>query len=107
MTVMNTVARSGLAAARDLRAMMQGKVALLGDDAYSRARRIWNGAVGHHPALFALCEVAEDLQTAVRAARARELQLSVRGRGHDLAGRAQRAGGLQLAQRAMTQVEHG
>jgi hypothetical protein len=57
MTVMNTIVRSGLAAARDLRAVMQGKVALLGDGAYTRARRIWNGAVDHHPALFALCEV--------------------------------------------------
>ena len=105
MTVMNTIARSGLAAARDLRAMMQGKVALLGDDAYSRARRIWNGAVGHHPALFALCEVTEDIQTAVRAARARELPLSVRGGGHDWAGRALRPAGLVLDLSAMRRVE--
>jgi hypothetical protein len=31
----------------------------LRDDAYASSRRIWNGAVDHRPALFALCDTAE------------------------------------------------
>jgi hypothetical protein len=56
--MMNMADQSRLAATRDLRAVMQGKVALPGDDAYARARQIWNGAVDHYPALVAQCEAS-------------------------------------------------
>src|SRR5271166_3823719 len=57
---------SGLAAAHDLRAVMQGQVVLAGEDSYADVRRTWNGAVNHRPALFALCENVKDVQNAVR-----------------------------------------
>lgn len=84
------------ATARDLRAAMQGQVLLPGDDDYTNARQVWNGAVEHRPALFALCKTVEDVQTAVRVARKHGLPLSVRGGGHDWAGRALRDDGLVL-----------
>ena len=59
--------------------LMAGKVALPGDDAYARARQIWNAAVDHRPALFAFCETAEDVQSALQIARVHGLPLSVRG----------------------------
>lgn len=65
---------------------MHRKVLLPSDDAYASSRRIWNGAVDHRPALFALCDTAEDVQAAVRAARSHGLPLSVRDGGHDLGG---------------------
>ncbi len=64
-------AQSALAAANDLRSTMQGKVLLPADVAYAAARQIWNGAVDHQPALFAVCETTKDVQAAVRAACAR------------------------------------
>jgi hypothetical protein len=121
MTAMSMASRSGLAAARDLRqvmqgtvvlpgedayrAVLQGKVVLPGEDTYNRARQIWNGAVNHYPSLFALCETTEDVQAAVRAARAYGLPLSVRGGGHDWAGRALRHGGMVLDLSRMRRVE--
>jgi len=90
----STGARSALAAAHYLRAVMQGNVLLPGDRAYTSACQIWNGAVNHRPALFALCRTVEDVQAAVRTARAHGLPLSVRGGGHDWAGRALRHDGL-------------
>jgi FAD/FMN-containing dehydrogenase len=60
---------------------MQHKCIHAGDDAYASVRRIWNGAVIHQPAAFALCESAEDVQSAVRRAREHKLPLSVRGGG--------------------------
>lgn len=96
---------SQLAAACELRATMQGRVILKGDDAYSRVRQIWNGAVDHQPALFALCETVADVQAAVRIARAHNIPLSVRGGGHDWAGRALRHGGLVIDLTCMRQVE--
>ena len=46
----------GLSVADDLRAVMAEKVVMAGEDAYAGVRQIWNGAVDHQPALFALCE---------------------------------------------------
>jgi FAD binding domain/Berberine and berberine like len=89
-------ARSALAAAADLRAVIQGEVLLPGDGGYARARQIWNRAVDHRPALFAVCETVEDVQVAVRTSRAHSLPLSVRGGGHDWAGRALRQDGLVI-----------
>jgi len=96
MTVMNLRAGTGSSAADELGRSMPGKVALPGEDAYDRARHIWNGAVDHRPALFAFCETAEDVQSALHIGRVHDLPLSVRGGGHDWVGRALRPDGLVL-----------
>jgi FAD/FMN-containing dehydrogenase len=105
MAMTKMAARPRLAAMRDLRAAMRGTVVGHGDDAYARARQIWNGAVDHHPALFAFCETPEDVQAAVRVARMHSLPLSVRGGGHDWAGRALRHDGLVIDLSAMRRVD--
>jgi FAD/FMN-containing dehydrogenase len=97
-------AKSAIAAAQELRAVMHGKVALPGDKAYASSRRIWNGAVDHRPALFALCEKAQDVQAAVYVARSYSLPLSVRGGGHDWAGRAICHNGLVIDLSQMRKV---
>ena len=99
-----TVARA-LTAARDLRNEMQGTVLVSGDDGYAEAGRIWNGAVTLHPAVFALCETPEDVQAAVRSARKHDVPLSVRGGGHDWAGRSMRHNGLVIDLTRMRHVE--
>ena len=101
----STYAQSALAAAPYLRSVMQGNVLLPGDRAYTSARQIWNGAVDHRPALFALCKTVEDVQAAVRTARAHGFPLSVRGGGHDWAGRALRHDGLVIDLSGMRGVE--
>ncbi len=101
----SSYAQSALAAAPYLRSVMQGNVLLPGDRAYTSARQIWNGAVDHRPALFALCKTVEDVQAAVRTARAHGLPLSVRGGGHDWAGRALRHDGLVIDLSGMRGVE--
>jgi FAD/FMN-containing dehydrogenase len=104
MSVANTNAIRELAAARELRAAMQGRVTGLGDHDYARARKIWNGAVETQPALFAMCEASEDVQEAVRAARRHGLPLSVRGGGHHWAGAALCSDGIVIDLGRMRQV---
>jgi len=94
-----------LTAAGELQAAMHGRVVLRGDDDYARTRQIWNGAVKHQPALIAVCETAADVQAAVRIARFHGLSLSVRGGGHDWAGRALRHDGLVIDLSHMRSVE--
>ena len=37
-------------ALHDLRAQMPGRITARGDESYASARKVWNGAVDHHPA---------------------------------------------------------
>lgn len=80
------------AACRGLSEDLLGLVSLPGDDRYAAATSIWAKQVGVAPGAVVHCRTAEDVQDAIRAARERELPLSVRGGGHDWAGRALCAG---------------
>ncbi|MFI5915369.1 FAD-binding oxidoreductase [Dactylosporangium sp. NPDC051541] len=64
------------------------------DAGYATARLVWNAAVDARPAVIARCRDAAEVAVVVRAARAAGLPLSVRGGGHDWAGRAVRDGGV-------------
>lgn len=60
------------------------------------AAALWNGAMNHRPALVVHCETTAEVQHAIRTAREFGFPVSVRGGGHDWAGRAIRAGGLVI-----------
>lgn len=105
MTVTSIVSRAGLAAARDLRGAIEGQVIIPGDDDYACARTIWNSATDRRPAVIVRCETTRDVQMAVRAASNHDLRLSVRGGGHDWAGRSQRENGLVIDLSTMRHVD--
>jgi hypothetical protein len=90
--------------AAELRRTLPGSVWAVGDPGYDRARTVWNGAVDHRPAVVAGCAHIADVQTALSSARRHGLPISVRGGGHDWAGRALREGGLVIDLSAMRSV---
>src|SRR4029450_6035154 len=53
---------------------------------YDDARAVWNGTVDRRPRLIARCTGVADVAAAVRFARARDLEIAVRGGGHHVAG---------------------
>jgi FAD/FMN-containing dehydrogenase len=67
---------------------LPGLASLPGEDRYRAATTIWAKQIGVVPAAVVHCRRADDVQAAVRAAREFDLPLSVRGGGHDWAGRA-------------------
>ena len=71
-----------------LREQLSGRLSRPGDDRYGAATAIWAKPVGPMPRAVAHCRTAEDVQSAIRAGRECDLPLSVRGGGHDWAGRA-------------------
>jgi hypothetical protein len=64
------------------------RLSTAGDARYAQATAIWPKPTGSLPRAVAHCRSPEDVQQAVRAARDCHLPLSVRGGGHDWAGRA-------------------
>jgi FAD/FMN-containing dehydrogenase len=66
----------------------RGDVIGPGDDAYEDARAVWNGTVDRRPRLIARCRGTADVAAAVRFARDRDLEIAVRGGGHNVAGTA-------------------
>jgi FAD/FMN-containing dehydrogenase len=67
---------------------LSGRLSRPGEDRYATATATWAKQVGRKPRAVVHCRTAEDVQHAVRAARECDLPLSVRGGGHDWAGRA-------------------
>lgn len=67
---------------------LQGRLLTRADDGYDEARKVWNGLIDKHPALIAQCAGAADVIVAVDFARRREILLSVRSGGHNVAGQA-------------------
>lgn len=67
-----------------------------GDPAYAGASALWNGAVTTRPAVVVRPRTATEVAVSVTAARESGAGLSVRGGGHDWAGRALREGGLVI-----------
>ncbi|WP_306057432.1 FAD-binding oxidoreductase [Natronococcus wangiae] len=65
-----------------------GKVLQSGDDSYDEARSIWNAMIDREPAVIVRPAGAADVMTAVEFARERDLPLSVKGGGHNVAGNA-------------------
>jgi FAD/FMN-containing dehydrogenase len=55
---------------------------------YKTARAVWNGAVDGRPRLIARCTSTADVVAAVRFARDHDLEIAVRGGGHNVAGTA-------------------
>jgi FAD/FMN-containing dehydrogenase len=67
---------------------LPGRVSKPGDERYIAATSIWAKPIGALPRAVVHCRTPKDVQTAIRAARDSGLALSVRGGGHDWAGRA-------------------
>jgi hypothetical protein len=87
-----------------LRSQLPGRLSFPGDDGYAAATAIWAKSTGPAPRAIVRCLTTQDVQAAIRAARECDLPLSVRGGGHDWAGRAL-CGGLVIDLRGMNRVD--
>ena len=67
-----------------------------GDEGYETARRVHNGLVDKRPALIARCRTTADVVAAISLARESGLEISVRGGGHNVSGKAVSEGGVMI-----------
>ena len=71
---------------------------------YDDARAVWNGTVDRRPRLIARCSGTADVAAAVSFARDRDLEIAVRGGGHNVAGTAVCDDGIVIDLSAMRAV---
>jgi FAD/FMN-containing dehydrogenase len=89
----------------DLRDSLAGEVIGPADAGYEAARRCFNALVDRRPAVIARCAGAGDVATAFEFARAHELEVAVRGGGHNPAGHCVADGALVIDLSSMCTVE--
>jgi FAD/FMN-containing dehydrogenase len=66
------------------------------DAKYDDARALYNGLIDRRPALIVRCRTKDDVAAALALARQAGLEVSIRGGGHNVAGRAVTDGGLMI-----------
>jgi FAD/FMN-containing dehydrogenase len=80
----------------ELQSRVKGRVLTPDAPDYDAARHIWNGMIDRRPAVILRCREAGDIPPALAWCRARGLDLTVRGGGHNIAGSAVCDGGLMI-----------
>jgi FAD/FMN-containing dehydrogenase len=83
-------------AVSELAGKFSGQLLQPADAGYEDARKVHNGLVNKRPALIARCRGVADVVDAVDLARKLDLEVAVRGGGHNVAGRATVEGGLMI-----------
>src|SRR5215211_4001991 len=91
---MTTTLRS--TAVAELATRVSGLVILPGDPGYDFARAVHNGLIDRRPALIVRCRTTNDVVEALALASRAGLEISIRGGGHNVAGRAVTDGGLMI-----------
>jgi len=78
------------------RAAFGGTALVAGDAGYDEARSLWNGDIDRRPAVIARCSTSEHVAQAIAYGREADLEIAVRGGGHNFAGHACVDDGLMI-----------
>ena len=89
---------------REWQKRFEGSLVTPNDEIFETSRRIWNGMIDRRPGVIARCASSGDVRLAVKLAHAHEMQVSVRGGGHGVAGSAVCDGGLMIDLSPMKEI---
>jgi len=81
---------------QNLRSSIKGSVVLPEDGNYDEVREIWNAMIDRRPALIVQCGSVDDVPAAITYASDNNLELCIRGAGHNIAGNSLCDGGLLI-----------
>jgi len=84
---------------------LSGSLLYSDDDGYAEATLIWNGMIKKLPALVVRPQTTDDVVRAINFVRDNELEVSIKGGGHNIAGLALSDGGITLDMSAMNGVD--
>jgi FAD binding domain/Berberine and berberine like len=89
----------------ELRMRLRGAVFTPADSGYDQVRRPFNAMQTDHPAVIVQCTGTADVVEAVNFARENEIEVTVRGGGHSIAGLSSSDGGVVIDLSLMRGVE--
>ena len=84
------------ASLEQITATFTGRILQPADSGYDDARRVHNGLIDKRPAIIARCHGTADVADAVKLARTLNLEIAVRGGGHNVGGRGTIDSGLMI-----------
>jgi FAD/FMN-containing dehydrogenase len=87
-----------------LAASLDGSLLYPDDDAFAEATLLWNGMIKKRPAVVIRPASVQDVVRAIGFVRDNELELSIKGGGHNIAGLALSDGGVTLDMSGMRDV---
>ncbi|MBB2947219.1 FAD/FMN-containing dehydrogenase [Actinoplanes lutulentus] len=87
-----------------LRSVTSAEVILPGENGYDRHRRVWNADIDRRPAAIVRCRDAKEVSAALTWCVQRDIDVTVRGGGHNLAGTAVADGAVLLDTAPMNDV---
>ena len=93
------------AAVTELAAEVSGPVLGPEDAGYDAARAVHNGLIDRRPAVIVRCRKTSDVVAALALARREGLEVSIRGGGHNVAGRAVTDGGVMIDLAEMKRID--
>jgi FAD/FMN-containing dehydrogenase len=85
--------------------LLDGALITRDDDAFAEATTIWNGMIKRRPSLVVQAASRHDVARVVDFVRQEELELSIKGGGHNIAGLALSDGGVMLDMSRLHRVE--
>ena len=91
--------------ATELAGQVSGPVLGPQDAGYDEARALYNGLIDRRPALIVRCRTRDDVVEALALASREGLEVSIRGGGHNVAGRAVTDGGVMIDLAEMKGIE--
>jgi FAD/FMN-containing dehydrogenase len=94
--VSGLASQPGVAPLADLGDRLGGQLITPADDAYDQARKVWNAMIDKRPAGIARCSGVADVMEVVNYAREKNMAVTVRGGGHNVAGKALRDGAITI-----------
>lgn len=83
-------------ASEEIKALIKGSILVPGDPGYEEARQVWNAMIDRRPAVIVQCADADDVPAAIVFARRNNMEISIRGAGHNIAGNALCNDGLTI-----------
>lgn len=92
-------------AIQGLKQRLQGSLITPANSDYDSARAVWNGMIDKRPLAIAQCRGSADVVACVNFARDEGMKFSVRGGGHNFAGKGVIDGGLMIDLAPMKGIE--
>ena len=90
-----------------LKQEIEGSIITPSNSSYDQERKVWNAMIDRHLGMIIQCATKNDILKAVKFAHQHKLLISIRGAGHNIAGRALQSSALliDLSQLRMVKVD--